>query len=114
MCPAWDQRLLVFREFKLEVQLSKQYRRAVIPRSGYVPKPRVASTLGEQVDIFLNLERVAPVGRNRVAVEIGYSIHYPGLPQRQPWALRHNRFAVKQFEPQGHRGFSKTLGALQT
>jgi hypothetical protein len=53
------------------------------------------------VDILLNPERVAPVGRNRVAVEISYSIHYPGLPQRQPWALRHNRFAVKQFESQG-------------
>jgi hypothetical protein len=62
------------------------------------------------VDILLNPERVAPVGRNRVAVEIGYSIHYPGLPQRQPWALRYNRFAVKQFESQNCRGFSKTFG----
>jgi hypothetical protein len=66
------------------------------------------------VDILLNPERVAPVGRNRVAVEIGYSIHYPGLPQRQPWVLRHNRFAVKQFESQGCRGFSKRSVALQT
>jgi hypothetical protein len=62
------------------------------------------------VDILLNPERVAPVGRNRVAVEISYSIHYPGLPQRQPWALGQNRFAVKQFESQNCRGFSKTFG----
>jgi hypothetical protein len=62
------------------------------------------------VDILLNPERVAPVGRNRAAVEIGYSIHYPGLPQRQPWALRHNRFAVKQFESKRCGGFSKTFG----
>jgi hypothetical protein len=33
-------------------------------------KARVASTLGKQVHILLNPERVAPVGRNRVAVEL--------------------------------------------
>jgi len=64
------------------------------------------------VDILLNPERVASGGRNRVAVEIGYSIHYPGLPQRQPWASRRNRFAVKHFESQGCRGFSKRSVAL--
>jgi len=33
---------------------------------------------GEQRQILINPERVALVGRNRVAVEIGDSILYPG------------------------------------
>jgi hypothetical protein len=33
-----------------------------LPRSGYISKPRVASTLGKQVSIIINPERVAPVG----------------------------------------------------
>ena len=42
-------------------QLSKTNRVAVVPRSGYGPKPRVALSLGEQVHVLLNPERVAPV-----------------------------------------------------
>src|SRR5713101_5458457 len=66
--------ILSFRIFRLWIQLKcnsqSQCDAAVIPRSGYFPKPRVASTLGRHVDILLNPERVAPVGRNRVAVEL--------------------------------------------
>ena len=54
----------------------------VEPRSGYVSKPRVASTLGKRVDILVNPERVAPVGRNRVAVELAIQFCNPGLPKR--------------------------------
>jgi hypothetical protein len=54
-------RAFVFGEFNLEVQRRKQIRAAVVPRSGYVSKPRVASTLGKPEHILLNPERVAPV-----------------------------------------------------
>ena len=60
--------------------------------------PGLLSTLGKRVDIFLNPKRVASVGRNRVAIELAIRFRDPGLPQRQPWALRCNRFAVKQSE----------------
>ena len=45
---------LELRGSRFEVQLSKTNRVAVVPRSGYGPKPRVASTLGEQVHVLLN------------------------------------------------------------
>ncbi len=85
----------------------------MVPRSGYVSKPRVVSTLGKQVHIVINPERVAPVGRNRVAVELAIKFCNPGLP-RQPWALRRHRVAVKQFKSEDYRDISKRLAALQT
>ena len=71
--------------FRFGVHLSNTIRTTVIPRSGYDPKPRVASTLGTRVDILLNPERVAPVGRNRDAVELAIQFPNPGLPLRLPW-----------------------------
>ncbi len=57
----WLEQKLEVRGSRVEVQLSKTNRVAVVPRSGYGPKPRVASTLGEQVHVLLNPEWVAPV-----------------------------------------------------
>jgi hypothetical protein len=51
------------------------------------------------------------IGHNRFAVELAIKFFNPGLP-RQPWALRHHSFAVKQFKPED-RGFSKRCVALQ-
>jgi hypothetical protein len=82
-----------------------------IPRSGYVPEPRVASTLGMDAWYFFNRNAVAPVpvfmimghlkddhpgkiiacGRNPFRLD-GYLRNFPGL--KQPWALGPNRFAV--------------------
>jgi hypothetical protein len=83
------------------------YRRILfVPRSGYAPKPRVASTLGKvskKTPTAARLRRSSEVARaefltkgldaTRSGLNAG-NVVSPGL--KQPWALGRNRFAVQE------------------
>jgi hypothetical protein len=78
---------------------------SVLPRSGFVSQPRVASTLGHPCG-DINPEGVASLENTRsgfaeaqVATPSGLktseSLPRVDVKARQPWALRRNRFAVQ-------------------
>src|SRR5713101_4162222 len=63
---------------------------------------------GNQVQIIVNPERVVPPDATAWRLNRPFNPVTQGSRSGIPWALRRNRFAVKQFKPEAQRGIHQT------
>ena len=81
---------------------------APLPRSGYVSKPKVASTLGQYVQIIINPERVAP--RDATALRLDRPpILLPRVAEAATLGCEPEPLCGKKFKSEGSEYSSNVL-----